>query len=211
MKTLLLISSLISSLLSDDLLFHSGSIKEMDRRIDLQNSITDIYVVNRLVSVYPNTIKTKREIVDAVIEYSEEYNIDPVTLASLLAKESSMNQYAKHSQVFVKVPLKKNWTKIGTAKCKAVGMGGVIYEIWKYELAEIGIKNRKNLYNIRLNIKAAAKILSIYMHERKQLKHTSTREESALLRYYGVTRDKRGVPNKTYSTQVYKIRKTVRG
>ena len=211
MKLFLTLILLISLAVSDDLPFHSGSINEMDRRIDLQNSITDIYVVDRLVSVYSNTVETKRKIVDAVIKYSREYNIDPVTLASLLAKESSMNQYAKHSQVFVKVPLKKNWTKIGTAKCKAVGMGGVIYEIWKYELAEIGIKNRKALYNIDNNIKAAAKILSIYTHERKQLKHTVTKEESALLRYYGVTRDKRGVPNKTYSTQVYKIRKTVRG
>jgi len=190
--------------------FHCGSIKEMDRIIDARTTASDVYMVSRLVDIYPNTIEDKRKIVSSVIKYSEKYNIDALTLAAVLAKESSMNRYAKHSPVIVKIPLKKNWTKIGTKKVQAVGMGGVIFEIWKYELNEIGIKNRKDLCTIENNIKATAKILSIYLHERKQIKGTASKEESALLRYYGVIRDKRGAPVKTYSAQVYKIAKKIK-
>ncbi len=198
---------------TEELSFHSGSIKDMDSKIlayEKSLPIEDIILVSRLVDVYPNKIENKKIITEAVLTYSKEYNIDPITLTAVLAKESSLRQYPNHLPVMVKIPLKKNWTKIGTKEVQAVGMGGVIFEIWKYELAEIGIKTRKSLFNIKNNIKATAKILSIYMHERRQIKGTASREESALLRYYGVQRDKKGSPKKTYSTQVYKIKSTIK-
>jgi len=197
---------------------HVGSIKEMDKLIQecqtkpVSKPVTkkvnmkDLYAVSSLVDVYQNTPKDKREIINAIMTYSMEYKINPMTLCALLAKESSLNKDANHRRVFVKVPTKKHWTKIKTAQVKAVGLGGVIYEIWRYELKEIDIHSRDALKDITTNIKAVALILSIYQHERKQLRHTKTKEESALLRYYGVTRDKRGKPHKTYANQVYKIK-----
>ena len=189
--------------------------KTVKKIIEKKNIIThtktsdtnDIIAVSRLVNVYSNTESAKQKIINAIIKYSKEYNIDPMTLAALLAKESSFNKSAEHSAVFVKVPVKKNWTKIKTAKVRAQGMGGVIYEIWKYELKEIGI-SKTDLKNINSNIKATAMILSTYIHERKQLKGTKSREASGLLRYYGVIR-KNGVPDKTYSKSVYEIKQSV--
>jgi len=227
-----ILSSLLIGGACEEIDFHSGSIKEMDALIQKceegtptigqkekrerttksvnSNAIKDIMVVQRLVDVYPTPEGTKRKIVSSVLRYAKEFNIDPVTLTAVLAKESSLNPGAKHAPVYVKVPTKKNWVSYKSAHVTAVGLGGVIFEIWKYELAEIGIKKRQDLFSVEGNIKAAALILSIYTHERKQLKHTASKEESALLRYYGVMRDKRGKPIKTYSTQVYKIEKMVR-
>jgi len=222
--------SLLSANVCQETEVHVGSIKQMDlliekceklesvsKTVDLNVStasasqLENILVVSKLVSVYPNEPEAKTQIIKSVLKYSEEYDIDPLTLTALIAKESSMNKGAKHGSVFVKIPTAPHWTKIKSARVTAVGMGGVIFEIWKYELAEIGITSREELFGIETNIKASAFILSIYTHERKQLKHTDSREQSALLRYYGVTRNKWGVPNKTYSTQVYKIKNSIEG
>ncbi len=175
-----------------------------------QTELEDLIAVQRLVGVYPNTSKDKGIIVSAILRYAKEYQIDPVTLTALLAKESSMDKNAKHSTVFVKIPIKKNWTKVKTAKVNAQGMGGVIYEIWKYELCDIGIKSKNSLSNLETNIKASAFILGVYTHEKKKLKFTETKEESALLRYYGVIRNANGIPDKTYANQVYDIIKQLK-
>ena len=205
-------------------LFHAGSITAMNKIIDTQEKIIlalqepgiqsqeqaiNLLLVSKLVNIYPNKEEQKKKIIACILICAKESNVDVITLTALLAKESSLNQNAKHSTVFVKIPTAKNWTSYKTARVNAVGMGGVIFEIWKYELKEIGINSRDALLNVENNIKAAAHILGIYTHERKQLKHTSSKEESALLRYYGVIRNHKGIPNKTYSTQIYKIKNSI--
>lgn len=161
--------------------------------------------IQRIARTYKISFLDESKIVSSVLREAKQYNIDPVTLMSVLAKESSLRKTIEHSAVYVKVPTKRHWTEVKTAKVKAVGLGGVIFEIWKYELSDIGITKRKQLFNIESNIKATAMILSTYQHERKQIKGSVSREESALLRYYGVIR-KSGKPIKVYSTQVYKIK-----
>ena len=197
--------------------WHCGSIKEQNKIIDNQiktnttnntnsTNSTNTLLVKRLISVYTSDKNKINKLTKHIIKYSNKYNLDPLTLTAVLAKESSFNPNAKHTPVIVKIPLAKNWTKIGTKEVQAVGLGGVIYEIWKYELNKEKIYSRKSLYNLETNIKATALILSIYTHKRKQLKYTKSKEESALLRYYGVMRDNKGKPIKTYANAVYKIK-----
>ncbi len=196
--------------------FNSGSLKQMDMEIEkyemcvkneLMNNqnFIDRIAVQRIVDTYNVPAEDKQKIIKYALLYAKKYKIDPITLVSVLAKESSLRKDIEHAQVFVKIPTKRHWTETKTAKVKAVGLGGVIFEIWKYELSDIDIKKRSQLFNIKDNIKATSMILSTYQNERKQIKGSASKEESALLRYYGVIR-KSGAIVKTYAKQVYKIR-----
>jgi hypothetical protein len=163
------------------------------------NNVAKVVYVDRNVTVLPttyiasNTLKeyiasykelSNRQVVKihkAVLKASNKYKIPASILVSILAQESSFRSYIKHSTVKVSVSYSKN--KIST---NAVGMSGIIWEIWKDKLIEAKIAEVKSdLYDTEISINAMAFILAYNRDTYEELEDL-TKLESAVQRYYGV-------------------------
>lgn len=163
MKKIIFLIALVSSLYSKNIL----TVSYMDMR-------------DYLFDHYPNISTNQKNVIyDEVIRASNEFNINPVWLFAILDNESDYRSWIKHSTVYVEVHGKR-------VKTNAIGMGGVIYEIWEEPLKRNKIiETKSDLYDTRCNIRATAYIFSHYL-TRPKLKQCRTVSESALLRYYGV-------------------------
>jgi hypothetical protein len=163
------------------------------------STVAKVVYVDRNVTVLPttyiasNTLKeyiasykelSNRQVVKihkAVLKASNKYKIPASILVSILAQESSFRSYIKHSTVKVSVSYSKN--KIST---NAVGMSGIIWEIWKDKLIEAKIAEVKSdLYDTEISINAMAFILAYNRDTYEELEDL-TKLESAVQRYYGV-------------------------
>jgi len=130
--------------------------------------------------------KSKMRIYDAILKYSKKYNISPIILFAVLHTESSMRFWIKHSRVYVSVPINQSKTRFVKIHTRAIGLGGVIWEMWKWDLIKAKIATTKSdLYNIDTNVEATAFILKT-LREKPILKGVKTPMESAIIRYYGV-------------------------
>lgn len=143
-------------------------------------------LVTKYLTTYSHLSDTiAKEIHTSVFKYSKEFNINPILLTAVIAKESSFQHWIRHSRVTVRVPLDANETKTETITTNAVGLTGVIWEIHKFRLLEHNITKKSDLYSIDMSIKAMCVVLDYYRGLKQLDKHTST--ESAVLRYYGIT------------------------
>lgn len=124
--------------------------------------------------------RVQKLIVDTVIEEAIRYNINPIVLYSLVNIESNFKYWITHSNVVIPIKEKKVCTN-------AIGACGIIWELWGDRLIESSIaETQADLYDPVINIKASAFVLSEYMKQ-PLLQTTKSSEESAMLRYYGVT------------------------
>ena len=123
--------------------------------------------------------KQRLSILEAILTTSEQYHIDPLILYSICVVESSFRWWLVHEKVSV---LDQNNKRVDT---HAIGLGGIIYEIWADKLKAANIvQTRSDLYIPENNIKAIGLIYSEYRS--LPLKPGSTHpNQSALIRYFG--------------------------
>ena len=128
---------------------------------------------------FPNiSSNTRTKIVQTIIEEAQRYGINPMILYSICYVESSFRFWLEHDDV--KIPVKGK-----EVKTKAVGLTGVIWEYWEEPLKTAGIAETKgDLFDPVINIKASAFIYNENFNK-ELLKGAKTRDESALLRYFG--------------------------
>lgn len=121
---------------------------------------------------------TRTKIVQTIIEEAQRYEVNPMILYSICYVESSFRFWLEHDGV--KIPVKGK-----EVKTKAVGLTGVIWEYWEEPLKTAGIAETKgDLFDPVINIKASAFIYNENFNK-ELLKGAKTRDESALLRYFG--------------------------
>jgi len=132
---------------------------------------------------------TRKEILNAIYKYSEEYNINPVIIYSIIATESSFRFWIRHSPVVVTV----NGRRIRT---QAIGLGAVIWEWWGDKLQKENIAQVKSdLFKIDTNIHATCYIYN-QLRNMPPVKGLN-KDDSAKLRYFGG-----GLKNKWYVNKI---------
>jgi len=145
---------------------------------------------NFILENYKDTSKrVKLEILEEVFIQSEKYNINPILLFAVCSQESSMRPWIRHSFVKVTVPLDIYWKHSKKIDTQAIGLCGVIWEIWKFQLIKNNIAEVKSdLYDPRISVRAMAFILDFYSNQ-KLAKETNNEIESAITRYFGITKN----------------------
>lgn len=162
----------------------------------LQSTISDY------INQYNHTSElSSNEITKMIIKSSNNNNLNPFILTAVLDNESRFKIDAKHSTVKVSVPTDNGNKRQTTA---AIGMSGVIYEIWKNKLAEYGINNKDDLLLPSINIESSAIILS-YMTTLSRIGNYN-KTESALLRYYGIVMNSNGTYNTAYLDRINRVK-----
>lgn len=145
----------------------------------LSLTIEDMY--NNLSKNYPHISEANRHLlIDSIIKTSNKYSISPLVLYSLIAVESSFRWWITHPTVKVQDSKTKK-----TISTRAIGLGGVVFEIWGQELkSQKIIETKADLYSISHNIKAIA---YIYSKLKAMPLHPKAKNqiESGLIRYFG--------------------------
>jgi len=163
-----------------------------------ENSIEVTYkdLKNYVMQEYSNvSVEIKTRIFNTILEESKKYNINPIWLTAIIHTESSFRFWITHKQIKPKVHGERITTH-------AIGLGGVVYEIWKEHLHKKDIlSNKTDLYEPVTNVKATAYIFNHYLN-RKKLPDTESKYESALLRYYGVLFNEQDNLDRTYYYKV---------
>ena len=122
--------------------------------------------------------RVKDDILDAIVDSAEEFNVSPIILYGILQTESSMRPWIRHSEVAI---IKDK----ASVKVRAIGLGGIVWEWWGDDLRANGIAEvRSDLYDPAVNIRAVAYIFSL-MKEMPLKGTAKNARESALLRYFG--------------------------
>ena len=138
--------------------------------------------------------RAQKLIVSTIVEEAIRYDINPIIIYSLINIESNFKYWITHSNVVIPV----NDKKVATS---AIGATGVIWELWGPKLIEAGIaETQSDLYDPVINIRASAFILADYM-KLPLLLSTRSSEESAMIRYYGVTYTGKNI-NKDYLERI---------
>jgi len=142
-------------------------------------SVTKETLRKDLKDNYPElSVKVKDKIVNAIMEEAIRYNINPLILYALCHVESTFRPWLEHEATTINVNGK-------VIRARAVGLTGIMWEQHKEELRNAGIaESRGDLFDVATNIKASALIYNEY-YRMDLLKGTSTKDESALLRYFG--------------------------
>lgn len=144
------------------------SINIKDLYEDLSIRYNHISVNNRLL------------IIESIAKTSDKYNISPLVLYSLIAVESSFRWWIDHPLVTVIDSETKK-----SIKTHAIGLGGIVYEIWGTKLkTEKIIENKSDLYSIQQNIESIAYVYSS-LKLMTQHPKASNKIESGLIRYFG--------------------------
>jgi hypothetical protein len=142
-------------------------------------TIEDLY--NDLSSRYPHISTTNKQLLmEAIAKSADKYSISPLVLYSLIAVESSFRWWIEHPKVTV-----QDTTTKKSVNTRAIGLGGIVYEIWGQELKDKGIiETKADLFSISHNIEA---ISYIYSKLKSQPLHpkASNQIESGLIRYFG--------------------------
>ena len=152
--------------------------------ISFQSEVSQADILKNYEYEVKNIKKNQEKILSSILKYSEEYDISPIVLYSVIKTESEFLHHIEHPPV----KLKSGKT------ARAVGLGGVIWEFWGSKLKKEGIANSRNdLFKIEVNIEASAFVLKEF-EKLKILPGTNNKLESALARYYGSA--KRGYQDK---------------
>lgn len=141
-------------------------------------TIEDIY--NDLASRYRHISKDNRDLImKSIAKTADKYDVSPLVLYSLIAVESSFRWWIEHPQVTVQNHEGKS------VKTRAIGLGGIVFEIWGVRLKEAGVIDTKSdLFQIDKNIDS---IGFIYSHLKSKTLHPKANNpiESGLIRYFG--------------------------
>ena len=142
-------------------------------------TIEDLY--NNLRNKYPHVSAANRDLLmESIAKASDTYNINPLVLYSLIAVESSFRWWIDHPTVKVQDTATKK-----TVETRAVGLGGIVHEIWGIELKKAGIiETKADLYSISHNITSIAYVYSKLKELPLHPKATNP-IESGLIRYFG--------------------------
>lgn len=118
-------------------------------------------------------------IIDSIYSTSKKYNVDPLILYSICAVESGFRWWLTHDKI--KVPNEQG----KLVETHAIGLGGVVYEVWETKLKIAGIIDTKtDLYNPTTNIEAVGFIYN-ELKNRPLKEGSSHAAQSALIRYFG--------------------------
>ena len=128
-------------------------------------------------------------ILNEIFTVSKKYDMNPIIYYALIHRESGMRAWMKHADVVVPVVTDNSGTTV-PVKTNAIGLGGVIWEIWKTKLIKAGIAETKaDLYDPVVNIRALGLILDHYSKQ-DLLPGVKSKDKSAIIRYYGVLYNK---------------------
>lgn len=163
--------------------------KEIEELTEKLNNGSYIYVNEKTLlkdmkQRFPNISNRVAEIiVKTVLEESKKYNINPMILYALGGVESSHRHWIEHDKVTVQIENPDGSYK--NIITRAVGWGGVVWEIHKKMLIEKGIATTKgDLFYPEINIRASAAIYDMYFKMEKRDGVTS-QDVSAQRRYFG--------------------------
>lgn len=163
-----------------------------------------IETIYNYLSKYRHLSENSRRLyAEYLVHYGSQYGIDPYILAGVVDTESSFKIWIKHTSVTLSIPLDANFTKVKSSTVNAIGLSGVIYEIWKFKLRDEGIDVKEDLYIPRYSIKAGAIVLSELSKQEKLKGFTEI--GSAIIKYYGLIY-KNGNIDQTYFNKVIKVR-----
>lgn len=151
-----------------------------------KESFVNIYkedLLKDLTHNYQNVSnRIKRIILDTILEESERYNINPLILYSLCYVESTFRHWLEHEERVIEININNTTKKI---KIRAVGITGVIWEVWGDKLKTAGIaETRGDLFDPVINIRAGAFIYN-EGYEKSMKENAKNKDESALLRFFG--------------------------
>jgi hypothetical protein len=122
--------------------------------------------------------RAREQILVAILEAAEEFQVSPIILYGILQTESSLQSWVKHNETTIV----KNNVSI---KVRAIGLGGIIWEWHGEDLVANGIAETKaDLYDPVVNIRGTAYIFSM-MKGMPMKSGAKSARESALLRYFG--------------------------
>jgi soluble lytic murein transglycosylase-like protein len=128
---------------------------------------------------YPHlSTRAREQILVAILEAAEEFQVSPIVLYGILQTESSFQSWVKHNETTI---LKNNVS----IKVRAIGLGGILWEWHGEDLKANGIAETKaDLYDPVVNIRGTAYIFS-RMKDMPMKNGAKSARESALLRYFG--------------------------
>lgn len=143
-------------------------------------SLTMADMYEDLSTRYPHiSASNKALIMEAIAKISDKHQLNPLIVYSLIAVESSFRWWIEHPLVSVQDSNGKS------VKTKAIGLGGIVYEIWGKELVEAKIiESKSDLYSIDKNIYSIgyiySKLKAMQLHPK-----ANNPIESGLIRYFG--------------------------
>lgn len=159
-------------------------VKEVEKVIEPEGiivslTIEDLYTT--LTQRYSHISSTHRDLImESIAKTADKHNISPLVIYSLIAVESSFRWWIQHPTVIV-----KHTESSKNVKARAVGLGGIVYEIWGPKLREAKIiETRSDLFNIEKNIQATGFIYS-YLKLKPLHPKAHNPIESGLIRYFG--------------------------
>lgn len=141
-------------------------------------TIEDLY--HNLATNYNHISKENRTLLlTSIAKAADKYKISPIVLYCLISVESSFRWWIDHPLVTVKSSEGKK------VKTRAIGLGGIVYEIWGKELAQKGIlETKSDLYSIEQNVNSIAYVYS-KLKAMKLHPKANNAIESGLIRYFG--------------------------
>lgn len=141
-------------------------------------TMEDMYI--DLSTRYRHISKDNRDLImESIAKAADTHSISPLVLYSLFAVESSFRWWIEHPLVTV------NGSDNKPTKARAIGLGGVVFEIWGDKLKEAGvISTKSDLFLIDKNIAASAFIYS-YLKSKPLHPKANNQIESGLIRYFG--------------------------
>jgi len=141
-------------------------------------TIADMY--EDLATRYKHISKPNRDIImESIAKTADKYNVSPLVLYNLIAVESSFRWWIEHPLVTVQNHEGKS------VKTRAVGLGGIVFEIWGPKLKEAGVIDTKSdLFQIDKNIDSIGYVYS-YLKSKPLHPKASHAVESGLIRYFG--------------------------
>jgi len=142
-------------------------------------TVTEKAIMQDLKDNYPElSMKVKIKIITTIMEESAKYSINPLLLYAVCHVESTFRPWLEHEVRTITINGKQ-------IKARCVGLMGISWENHKDLLRTSGIvESRGDLFDPVNNIRAGALILNEYF-QMDMLKGAKTKDESALLRYFG--------------------------
>lgn len=197
LTTTAIVACIITSIATYTLLIPQPQMVEIPTPVEVQKGFVNIdrSTLDAHIKQYTYlSSRAQKLIVSTIIEEAIRYDINPIIVYSLINIESNFRYWITHSNVVIPV----NDKKVAT---NAIGASGVVWELWGSKLIEAEIaETQSDLYDPVINIRASAFILADYM-KLPLLPSTRSPEESAMLRYYGVTYTGKNI-NKDYLDRI---------